>query len=186
MAFARMIDSMRFDNQYLPLSELVDHVTTHSGLMAHYQADKEGADRIENLNELVNAARCIHQIEGHATDASAAAIAEDNTVMSPLAGFLSHAALEAGDNQAQAGQDAVQLMTVHAAKGLEFDTVFVLGLEEGLFPHENSLSDEGGVERTSLNVCCHHACANPLVHDFGATAHAAWANPLWHQITFFG
>jgi len=66
--------------------------------------------------------------------------------MSPLAAFLTHAALEAGDNQAQAGQDAVQLMTVHAAKGLEFDAVFITGLEEGLFPHENSMSDHDGLE----------------------------------------
>ncbi|MCK9515324.1 MAG: UvrD-helicase domain-containing protein [Ottowia sp.] len=66
--------------------------------------------------------------------------------MSPLAAFLTHAALEAGDNQAQAGQDAVQLMTVHASKGLEFDAVFITGLEEGLFPHENALSDEQGLE----------------------------------------
>ena len=58
--------------------------------------------------------------------------------MSPLAAFLTHASLEAGDNQAQAGQDAIQLMTVHSAKGLEFDAVFITGLEEGLFPHENS------------------------------------------------
>ena len=58
--------------------------------------------------------------------------------LSPLAAFLTHASLEAGDNQAQAGQDAVQLMTVHSAKGLEFDAVFITGLEEGLFPHENS------------------------------------------------
>jgi DNA helicase-2/ATP-dependent DNA helicase PcrA len=66
--------------------------------------------------------------------------------MSPLGAFLSHASLEAGDNQAQAGEDAVQLMTVHAAKGLEFDVVFITGLEEGLFPHENSLLDPGGLE----------------------------------------
>jgi DNA helicase-2/ATP-dependent DNA helicase PcrA len=66
--------------------------------------------------------------------------------MSPLAAFLTHAALEAGDNQAQAGQDAIQLMTVHSAKGLEFDAVFITGLEEGLFPHENSLSDADGLE----------------------------------------
>jgi DNA helicase-2/ATP-dependent DNA helicase PcrA len=66
--------------------------------------------------------------------------------LSPLAAFLTHAALEAGDNQAQAGQDAVQLMTVHAAKGLEFDCVFITGLEEGLFPHENSASDRAGLE----------------------------------------
>jgi len=66
--------------------------------------------------------------------------------MSPLSAFLSHASLEAGDNQAQAGQDALQLMTVHASKGLEFDAVFITGLEEGLFPHENSALAEGGVE----------------------------------------
>ncbi len=66
--------------------------------------------------------------------------------MSPLAAFLTHAALEAGDNQAQAGQDAMQLMTVHSAKGLEFDAVFITGIEEGLFPHENSMSDADGLE----------------------------------------
>jgi ATP-dependent helicase/DNAse subunit B len=68
------------------------------------------------------------------------------TVMSPLSAFLSHASLEAGDNQAQAGQDAMQLMTVHSAKGLEFDAVFITGLEEGLFPHENSAQEDSGVE----------------------------------------
>jgi DNA helicase-2/ATP-dependent DNA helicase PcrA len=72
--------------------------------------------------------------------------AETGEIVSPLAAFLTHAALEAGDNQAQAGQDAVQLMTVHSAKGLEFDCVFITGLEEGLFPHENSMSDADGLE----------------------------------------
>ncbi|HEX8884096.1 MAG TPA: 3'-5' exonuclease, partial [Noviherbaspirillum sp.] len=67
-------------------------------------------------------------------------------VMSPLSAFLSHASLEAGDNQALAGQDALQLMTVHSAKGLEFDAVFITGLEEGLFPHDNSEKEEGGIE----------------------------------------
>ena len=66
--------------------------------------------------------------------------------MSPLAAFLTHASLEAGDNQAQAGEDAVQMMTIHSAKGLEFDCVFISGLEEGLFPHENSASDLDGLE----------------------------------------
>jgi DNA helicase-2/ATP-dependent DNA helicase PcrA len=72
--------------------------------------------------------------------------ADTGEIMSPLAAFLTHASLEAGDNQAQAGQDAIQLMTVHSAKGLEFDAVFITGIEEGLFPHENSLSDADGVE----------------------------------------
>ena len=71
---------------------------------------------------------------------------ETGETLSPLAAFLTHAALEAGDNQAQAGEDAVQLMTVHASKGLEFDAVFITGLEEGLFPHENALADSGGLE----------------------------------------
>ena len=72
--------------------------------------------------------------------------AETGETLSPLAAFLTHAALEAGDNQAQAGQDAVQLMTVHASKGLEFDAVFITGLEEGLFPHDNALADHEGLE----------------------------------------
>ncbi|MDB5963597.1 MAG: ATP-dependent helicase UvrD, partial [Polaromonas sp.] len=71
---------------------------------------------------------------------------ETGETLSPLAAFLTHAALEAGDNQAKAGQDAVQLMTVHSSKGLEFDCVFITGLEDGVFPHENSLSDAGGIE----------------------------------------
>ncbi|HYP69635.1 MAG TPA: 3'-5' exonuclease, partial [Variovorax sp.] len=72
--------------------------------------------------------------------------ADTGETLSPLAAFLTHAALEAGDNQAQAGQDAVQLMTVHAAKGLEFDCVFITGLEDGIFPHENSMSDRESLE----------------------------------------
>jgi len=78
--------------------------------------------------------------------ASPADPAQNPDTMTPLAGFLSHASLEAGDNQAQAGQDAVQLMTVHAAKGLEFTAVFITGLEEGLFPHENSAQETDGLE----------------------------------------
>ncbi|MEP6505890.1 MAG: 3'-5' exonuclease, partial [Betaproteobacteria bacterium] len=72
--------------------------------------------------------------------------AETGEIMSPLAAFLTHASLEAGDNQAQAGQDAIQLMTIHSSKGLEFDSVFITGLEESLFPHENSLQTSDGLE----------------------------------------
>jgi DNA helicase-2/ATP-dependent DNA helicase PcrA len=72
--------------------------------------------------------------------------ADTGETLSPLAAFLTHAALESGDNQAQAGQDAIQLMTVHASKGLEFDCVFITGMEEGLFPHENSMNDFDGLE----------------------------------------
>ena len=68
------------------------------------------------------------------------------TGLTPLAGFLGHASLEAGDNQAIEGSDALQLMTIHSAKGLEFDAVFITGVEEGLFPHENSMSELDGLE----------------------------------------
>ncbi|NQW81703.1 MAG: UvrD-helicase domain-containing protein, partial [Polaromonas sp.] len=88
----------------------------------------------------VNAALLDEPLEFSAPDA------ETGETLSPLVAFLTHAALESGDNQAQAGQDAVQLMTVHASKGLEFDCVFITGIEEGLFPHENAMSDRDGVE----------------------------------------
>lgn len=156
--FVQMIEQMASEARQISLPELVEHVVHHSGLEAHYQADRDGIERLENLQELVNAAAAYAaeaQVAGLPASlavvpeappqddpfASAAAIS-----MSPLAGFLSHASLEAGDNQAQAGQDAVQLMTVHAAKGLEFDDVFITGLEEGLFPHENSLLEAAGLE----------------------------------------
>ncbi len=121
-------------------------VIQRSGLIPHYQTEKEGQERIENLNELVNAAAAFVAEEGYTQDAPAAqASAADSAAQlpSPLAAFLSHASLEAGDNQAEAGQDALQLMTVHSAKGLEFHAVFITGLEEGLFPHENSLHRAG-------------------------------------------
>ncbi|MEO8523515.1 MAG: 3'-5' exonuclease, partial [Caldimonas sp.] len=154
-----------------------------------YKTDREGKDRLENLEELVNAAEAFVTQEGFGKDAVALPVdetgvasgtgifrgeigraeyttpgaevvdngeviapprvvpdAETGEIMSPLGAFLTHASLEAGDNQAQAGQDAIQLMTIHSAKGLEFDCVFITGLEEGLFPHENSASDLDGLE----------------------------------------
>jgi DNA helicase-2/ATP-dependent DNA helicase PcrA len=167
-AFVKLIEAMRFETERLPLQEMVQIVLEKSTLMTHYQGEKEGADRIENLEQLVSAAVLFLSEEGFRIDAPAlvgpqvesaapALVAGDGidiidadapltTVMSPLSAFLSHASLEAGDNQAQAGQDAIQLMTVHAAKGLEFDAVFITGLEEGLFPHENSEELDDGVE----------------------------------------
>ncbi|MFO6419050.1 UvrD-helicase domain-containing protein [Hylemonella sp. W303a] len=151
-AFVAKIDVLREQTQGLTLREIIELVLEHSGLVEHYRNEREGADRIENLEELVTAAESFVSIEGFGRDAEATAAAEnaapdaDGEVLSPLAAFLTHAALEAGDNQAQDGQDAVQLMTVHASKGLEFDVVFITGLEEGLFPHENSLSDFDGLE----------------------------------------
>ena len=165
--FVRMIEGARFETAHLPLPEMVQVVLELSTLLAHYQNEKDGADRVENLEQLVNAATVFVNEEGFGHDAPAFAgppVQATNTalvnpldtiidvdaalptVMSPLSAFLSHASLEAGDNQAQVGQEALQLMTVHAAKGLEFDAVFIAGLEEGLFPHENSSQEEAGVE----------------------------------------
>lgn len=156
-AFVAMIDRLRESTRGLTLREIIEQTLHDSGLVEFYKTDKEGKDRLENLDELVNAAESFVTQEGFGKDAvalpvdeqSAAAQAPDaetGEIMSPLAAFLTHASLEAGDNQAQAGQDAIQLMTVHSAKGLEFDAVFISGLEEGLFPHENSLSDADGLE----------------------------------------
>jgi DNA helicase II / ATP-dependent DNA helicase PcrA len=145
-AFVKLIDSLRFETASLTLSEIVDVVVQRSGLIPHYQTEREGQERIENLNELVNAAAAFVQEEGYVADAPGTQGETETAIPSPLAGFLSHASLEAGDNQAEAGQDALQLMTVHAAKGLEFFAVFITGLEEGLFPHENSLTELDGLE----------------------------------------
>jgi DNA helicase-2/ATP-dependent DNA helicase PcrA len=121
----------------LPLPEIIDHVLEHSGLVAHYESEKasaakrrEAEERLENLNELVNAATLfVHENE------------DDS-----LTSFLTHASLEAGEHQAGDQDDALHLMTVHAAKGLEFHTVFITGLEEGLFPHQNSQNVDGGLD----------------------------------------
>lgn len=165
-AFVAMIDVIREQTEGLTLREIIDLVLDKSGLLQHYRTEKEGADRVENLEELVNAAESFVTQEGfgrHAValpelsqspasqglDAAQPVLDEtldDGVTMSPLAAFLTHAALEAGDNQAQAGEDAIQLMTVHASKGLEFDVVFITGLEEGLFPHENAMNDYEGLE----------------------------------------
>ena len=216
--FVLLIDRLRNECAGITLPEMIEAVIERSGLRTHYEAEREGADRIANLDELVNAAAQFSddpmrmlEMEAdadsfasqgpaalaaarQATGALAADAAEaeadaamlaagfddrpglpatdvdddfntDTNVDSGTGGtdggiaaapdapadqlliqFLSHASLEAGDNQANAGDDALQLMTVHASKGLEFHSVFASGLEEGLFPHENSLNDAGGVE----------------------------------------
>jgi DNA helicase-2/ATP-dependent DNA helicase PcrA len=179
-AFVARIDVLRERTQGLTLREIIEQVLQESGLVDHYKAEREGADRVENLEELVNAAESFVTQEGFGRDAVALPIDEHGTMLrqspasqgldpsepeinepapdyippdaetgetlSPLAAFLTHAALESGDNQAQAGQDAVQLMTVHSAKGLEFDCVFITGLEEGLFPSERSMTEYEGLE----------------------------------------
>ena len=148
--FVRLVDHMREATRHNTLPETVEFVIQNSGLIQHYLSEREGQDRVENLQELINAATAFIAEEGYGQDAAAAMLPGENAPgvvdVSPLAAFLSHASLEAGDNQAQAGQDAVQLMTVHSAKGLEFTSVFITGLEEGLFPHENSVNEQNGLE----------------------------------------
>jgi DNA helicase-2/ATP-dependent DNA helicase PcrA len=151
-AFVAKIDVLREQTQGQNLRQIIELLLDHSGLVEHYQSEREGADRIENLTELVNAAESFVTQEGFGREAVAMPVngeminPDTGETLSPLAAFLTHAALESGDNQAQAGQDAVQLMTVHASKGLEFDCVFITGMEEGLFPHENSMNDYDGLE----------------------------------------
>ena len=143
-SFRALVEEMRSDTRGLPLAEAVDHVIAKSGLVPHFQTEREGAERIGNLGELVNAAAAFNADEtiiDMATGETA-----DPTVMDPLTAFLAHAALEAGEHQAGEGQDALQMMTVHSAKGLEFHSVFITGLEEGLFPHEQSLPVRDGLE----------------------------------------
>ena len=167
--FVALVDAMREATRGLTLRQIIEHVLETSGLREFYRNEKEGQDRLENLDELVNAAEAFVTQEGFGKDAVALPVdepagtiavglpaavasvdmlpdAETGEIISPLLAFLTHASLEAGDNQAQAGQDAVQLMTIHASKGLEFNNVFLTGLEEGLFPHENSATSTEGLE----------------------------------------
>jgi ATP-dependent DNA helicase UvrD/PcrA len=135
--FKKLIDDLRAETQGLPLKEAVEVVIAKSGLVEHYKNEREGADRIENLAELVNAAAAFTEEER---------VNESGEAVDPLTAFLTHAALEAGEHQAGEGQEALQMMTVHSAKGLEFDVVFITGLEEGLFPHEQSVTERDGLE----------------------------------------
>ena len=140
--FIRLIEGLRTETTGLTLPEVIDHLLDRSGLRQHYQAEKDGQDRLENLEELVNAAatfaddpEAVHNIDRETGEAT-----------SLLADFLAHAALEAGEHQAGDQDEAVQLMTVHSAKGLEFSAVFIVGLEQGLFPHENAMMARDGLE----------------------------------------
>lgn len=169
--FDDLLARLRSETASLSLGDMIEHVIERSGLSAHYATEKEGQERLENLRELVNAAVAFLAEDSVAIDtpaglgvsnraagadpgpaqitaaAGAEAVFDEAPVqLSPLAGFLAHASLESGESQAGEGQDAVQLMTVHAAKGLEFSAVFITGLEEGLFPHENSVTEIDGLE----------------------------------------
>ncbi len=131
--FLALIERLARDLEGLPLYEQVDHVINNSGLIEHHRKDKadRGEARIENLGELVSAAR------GYEPEA------ED---LPPLQSFLAHAVLESGETQGSEWEDCVQMMTLHTAKGLEFPVVFLCGMEDGLFPHQRSITDLASLE----------------------------------------
>jgi DNA helicase-2/ATP-dependent DNA helicase PcrA len=149
--FLAIVERLRKASESLTLPELVEEMLAASGLKDHYASERDGQDRVENLNELVNAATLFNEefeigVEPAGESQEDVAPVPGTHQQQVLAAFLAHASLEAGEHEAAAGQDALQLMTVHAAKGLEFDAVFLGGLEEGLFPHDNSLNEDGGIE----------------------------------------
>jgi DNA helicase II / ATP-dependent DNA helicase PcrA len=137
-AFIALIDRLGQEIGGLELHEQVDHVIQMSGLIEHFKKEKgdRGEGRIENLLELVSAAR------GFTPDHED----ENIAAMSPLDAFLAHAVLESGEGQAEEWDDCIQMMTLHSAKGLEFPVVFLVGLEDGLFPHQRSVADLAGLE----------------------------------------
>ena len=133
-AFLNLIASLARNTDALDLPDKIDHIIHASGLIDFFKKDKgeKGETRVENLLELVSAGRSFEP--------------DPAEEVSPLDEFLSHAALEAGEGQADAWDDCVQLMTMHSAKGLEFPLVFMSGMEDGLFPHQRSISDPNGLE----------------------------------------
>ncbi|MBI3561144.1 MAG: DNA helicase II [Gammaproteobacteria bacterium] len=137
--FANHMARMHAAIKALSLHEQIEQVIHDSGLIAHYEKEKgeRGRTRIENLQELISAGRAFSE---------APPPTDSDQPVDPLAMFLSHAALEAGERQGDEWEDCVQLMTLHSAKGLEFKQVFLCGLEEGLFPHKLSASDASKLE----------------------------------------
>ncbi|ELA9595997.1 DNA helicase II [Vibrio parahaemolyticus] len=133
--FIELITALEDDTLEMPLHEQTDHVIKYSGLFAMYEQEKgeKSMARIENLEELVTATRQFEK-------------PEEAEEMSLLTAFLTHAALEAGEGQADEFEDAVQLMTLHSAKGLEFPLVFMVGVEEGMFPSQMSAEEAGRLE----------------------------------------
>jgi DNA helicase-2/ATP-dependent DNA helicase PcrA len=132
--FLDLIEQLARETATLTLGEQIEHVLEVSGLIEHYKKEKgeKGEARVENLEELIGAGRGF--------------VHEQADGMDPLSSFLAHAALEAGEGEANAWEDCVQLMSLHSAKGLEFPLVFLTGMEEGLFPHQRSLDEPGRLE----------------------------------------
>ena len=134
--FVDLISEMEVDLDKMELYEQIEQVIHQSTLIPHYEKEKgeKGRSRIENLEELVNAGRSFEQDDWEESE------------LDKMSAFLSHASLEAGEGQANEGEDSVQLMTLHSAKGLEFKQVFLAGMEEGLFPHSRSSEESGRLE----------------------------------------
>lgn len=136
--FIHLIKQMGEEIQRLPLVEQVDTVIALAQLKEHFltkEKGEAGQARVDNLNELITAAAGFIQVQS-----------DELPEMDDLSSFLAHAALEAGEGQGEAGEDCVQMMTLHSAKGLEFPFVFLAGLEEGLFPHQMSADDPARLE----------------------------------------
>jgi DNA helicase-2/ATP-dependent DNA helicase PcrA len=141
-AFIQLIQSIEDQVHGTNIDESIDIINSHSGLKDHYLKDKDGSSRVENLNELVSAAKSFLN-----EDRDSISEEEPNKKKSlALAEFLDFTSLESGELQAAVSEDALQLMTIHSSKGLEFDTVFITGLEDGLCPHERSLNENNGLE----------------------------------------
>ncbi|MGG2398873.1 DNA helicase II [Pseudomonas sp. SH1-B] len=132
--FIELIEGLAEKVLAMPLHQMTQVVIEQSGLLAYHKAEKgeKGQARVENLEELVSAARAFEN--------------DEDEELTPLQAFLTHASLEAGDTQAAENEDSIQLMTLHSAKGLEFPLVFLVGMEEGLFPHKMSLEEPGRLE----------------------------------------
>jgi DNA helicase-2/ATP-dependent DNA helicase PcrA len=138
-SFLELIDNLDQQTKNLALLETTEAIVEASGLIEHFQKEKgeTGRARIENLRELISAA-------GEFT--LEALSAEEKETLTPLTAFLAHATLESGEHQAEINSNSVKLMTLHAAKGLEFPLVILCGMEEGLFPHQMSKGDPKGLE----------------------------------------
>ena len=140
--FVNLIKNIEDQVHGTNIDESINAINSYSTLKEHYTKDKDGSSRIENLDELVSAAKSfLNEFREESSEDGT-----DNSQGQVLADFLDFTSLESGELQATAGDDALQLMTIHSSKGLEFDTVFITGLEDGLCPHERSLSENNGLE----------------------------------------